>query len=284
MNRLKYMSLGLLAIFLASCETPDLSDAGGETDDPQQNLKVTIFQIGSTPFSALTRAVDNCTHINYAVYTLDGARVKQVNQQSSTADFGSAVFQLEPGTYRLVVLAHSSNGNPTMTDPKKIQFKNSQGFTDTFLYCNTVEVTEEQEALSVTLNRITALCRFVITDDYPEDVVKMRFVYKGGSGAFDATTGFGNVNSIQTMEFDVTKGQKQFDLYTFLHETDGTIQLQATALDDGENVICERSFSVPMVQNQVTWLSGPFFTGGSGSTGITITINTDWAGETHLTF
>ena len=42
-----------------------------------------------------------------------------------------------------------------------------------------------------------------------------------------------------------------------------------------------------MQQNYITWLSGPFFggSGTSGTTGITsVTINTDWAGETHITF
>jgi hypothetical protein len=42
-----------------------------------------------------------------------------------------------------------------------------------------------------------------------------------------------------------------------------------------------------MEVNHITWLSGSFFGGstGTGSTGITgVTVNTDWAGETHLTF
>ena len=95
----------------------------------------------------------------------------------------------------------------------------------------------------------------------------------------------GSVNSKQEVEFDVTPGQKQFDLYTFLHSTEGTIHLKVTALDDGENIISEREFDVPMKQNEITWFSGAFFTGGSsGSTGISIVINTDWDGENHYTF
>ena len=37
----------------------------------------------------------------------------------------------------------------------------------------------------------------------------------------------------------------------------------------------------------IKWLSGAFFTGSGSSTTTTITgvtVNTDWAGETHLTF
>ena len=282
MKRLSFFLCGLL-VMLASCESPVI-DNDEDSEEPQGNLKVSIYQMGSTPFSALTRATDNCTRINYAIYTSDGTRVKQINQQSGAADFGSAVFQLEPDTYQLVVVAHSCEKNPTMTDLTKVQFTNATGYTDTFLHYQSVEVTEEQKNLTVRLDRITALCRFAFTDDFPAEVKKVRFYYTGGSGAFDATTGLGCVNSKQSLTFDVVDGQKEFDLYTFLHDTEGTIQLQVTAYDDDDNVICERTFSVPMEQNKVTWFSGPFFTGGKGSTDVTIVINTDWAGEIHVTF
>ena len=41
-----------------------------------------------------------------------------------------------------------------------------------------------------------------------------------------------------------------------------------------------------MQQNHITWLSGAFFSdSGSSSTTISgVTVNTDWAGETYLTF
>lgn len=279
---------GLLAALFTSCENPAIFDSE-ETEDPQGNLKVSIHQIEQTPFSALTRAEAGiaCTRLNFAVYNEGGTRVKQVNQLSSVANFGTASFQLPEGDYHLVVVGHNCDYNPTMTDLTKIQFKNvkeGQGFSDTFLYYSKVTVTEEPMDTEVGLNRIVSLCRFVITDDYPEDIARMKFYYTGGSGSFDATTGFGCVASKQSVEFDVTPEQKQFDLYTFLHDTEGTIHLTVTAYDSSDNMICERPFEVPMKQNQITWMSGAFFTGGSGSTGVTITINTDWAGESHVTF
>ena len=167
----------------------------------------------------------------------------------------------------------------------KIQFTNSTGYSDASYYYSQVEVTEEPQDLTTPLERNVSLCRFILTDDYPDDVVKMRFQYKGGSGAFDAKTGFGSVSSTQTVFFDVTEGQKQFDLYTFLHDTEGALKLLVTAYDDGDNVVHEREFDVPMIQKQITWFSGAYFTGsGLGNTDITIVINTDWEGETHLTF
>ena len=275
----------LVALPLTSCEKPLLTESS-DGQEPDGNLVVSIFQIEQTPFASLTRtaAADVCTRLNYAVYALDGTRVKQVNQKSEDAGFGMASFQLEQGNYQLVVVAHSSNGNPAMTDPTCVKFTNAQGYTDTFLSTSDITISDEQVGMDVSLHRIVSLCRFVITDNYPADVARMRFYYTGGSGAFDANTGFGCVNSKQSLFFDVSSGQKQFDLYTFLHDTEGTIHLLATAYDAGDNVLYEREFDVPLVQNKMTWLSGPFFSGTTSSSTFSVVINTDWAGEYHLTF
>ena len=282
--------IALLLVFtIFACEkaiTPDDNTAG----DADGNLRVSVFEIEKTPFASLTRASEPAsavvTRLNFAIYDQAGTRLKQVSQQSGAADFGQASFQLPEGTYQLVVVGHSSGGNPSMTTPYKIQFTNSQGFTDTFLYYGEVTIGEEGVDLQVSLDRIVALCRFVITDDFPSDVKKMRFYYTGGSGAFDATTGLGCVNSKQDVKFDVVAGQNEFDLYTFLHDVDGTIHLTVTALDATGNELYNRTFDVPMEQNQITKHAGAFFNGsGSSSTTISdVMVNADWAGEKLITF
>ena len=276
-------------IALMSCEKPIVADED-ESGATKGNLRVSVFQIEKTPFASLTRAAvsEVCTRLNFAVYDTDGSRLKQINQTSGMADFGHASFQLEEGTYQLVVVGHSANGNPTMTNPAKIQFTNSTGYTDTFQCYGEVTIGEEAVDYQVSLDRIVARCSFVLTDEtIPSDVKKMQFYYTGGSGAFNAATGLGSVASKQTVTVDVTDGsQKQFDLYTFLHEPSDNIALKVTALDASGNVLYEREFDVPMEQNHITWLSGAFFNGSSSSsTTITnVTVNTDWAGETHITF
>ena len=289
----------LLIVFAVfACEKAIISDEN-ESGATKGNLRVSVFQIEKTPFASLfpgssqaaTRvakaASEACTRLNFAVYDQGGLRLKQLNQTSDMADFGHASFQLEEGTYQLVVVGHSANGNPTMTNPAKIQFTNATGYTDTYIYYSEVTIGEDAVDMQVSLDRIVALCRFVVTDDIPADVCKMQFYYTGGSGAFDAATGLGSVASKQTVTVDVTDGsQKQFDLYTFLHEQSDNIALKVTALDASGNALDEREFDVPMEQNHITWLSGEFFNGsGSSSTTITgVTVNTDWAGETYLTF
>ena len=273
---------------LVSCEKAATIEE--DSDDISGNLRVSVYEIEQTPFASLTRGVEPvanvCTRLSFAVYDMGGLRIKQVNQEKSNANFGVAGFQLEEGDYQLVVVGHSASGNPTMTNLAKIQFSNSTGYTDTFLCYDMVTIGEETEEFEASLDRIVALCRFVITDDIPSEVKKLRFYYTGGSGAFDAKTGMGSVASKQDVKFDVVSGQKQFDLYTFLHEPSDEIALKVTALDANGNELYNREFDVPMQQNHITWLSGAFFNGsGSSSTTITgVTVNTDWAGETHLTF
>ena len=245
---------------LMACEKPLASDEEEPADSPAE-LSVTVAQLEDTPFFSPTRSLpaDGCTHLCFAVYDDSGTRVKQINQKIDDAHFGSVTFQLAEGTYQLVVVAHSSSKNPTMTNPAKIQFTNAAGFSDTFLYQQQVEVTGQPISLSLTLNRIVSLCRFIITDDYPPNVSKMRFYYTGGSGAFDAATGLGCVKSKQSLLFDITSGQKQFDLYTFLHDEEGTIHLLVTAHDTSDNVICEHEYDIPMMRKTVSQYTAPFF-------------------------
>ena len=289
------ISIGMVCAIVAlcvlvACEKALMTEDASTSGDKNGNLHVSVCQIEQTPFGSLTRGAEPvanvCTRLNFAIYDEGGMRVKQINQTSDKAGFGQCAFQLEEGTYQLVVVGHSANGNPTMTNPTKIQFTNATGYTDTFLCYGEVTIGEEQVEYEVSLDRIVALCRFVITDDIPTEVKTMRFYYTGGSGAFDATTGLGCVASKQDVKFTVTAGQKQFDLYTFLHDLSDNITLTVTALDASGNELYNRQFDVPMQQNHITWLSGAFFNcSGSSSTTIGgVTVNTDWAGETHLTF
>ena len=268
MKKVLFLTIGIF--LLMSCEKPLIEDSA--PSQSQGNLTLSILQLEQTPFGDIKNTASDaaCTHLNFAVYQ-GGKRIKQTNQTIDDPAFGTATLQLDEGTYQLVVVAHSSAKNPAMTNPQKIQFTNADGFTDTFLYEDELTVTGESQHLPLSLRRITSRCHFVITDDIPANVTKVRFYYTGGSGAFDATTGFGCVKSKQSVFFDVTDGQKQFDLYTFLHDTQGTVHLLVTAYDAGDNVVTEHDFDVPMTQNSVINISAPLFHTQETGTG-TITI------------
>ena len=275
-----------MVLCLFSCEKPMIPDVS----KAEANLVVTVWQMNIEPFPTgrtRTEISDLCSRLNYAIYDMSGKRVRQVNQQSGDEEYGTAYFKLPAGKYQVVVVGHSSNGNPTMTNPAKIQFKNDQGFTDTFLNNDSVTLDDDSRiTLNTNPHRIVSLCRFVVSDPIPNDVAKMRFQYKGGSGAFDASTGLGSVNSTQTEFFPVEAGRDSttFDLYTFLRDQEGTIHLQASAYDANDNVLNEREFDVPLKRRKVTKLTGPYFTSSGASIVIIIGIDDEWEGEEVITY
>ncbi len=275
---------------LCGCEKPiNLEEM---EDTTTGNVTVSVYKIENSALGMMSRGVvsDVCTKLNFAIYDAEGVRVKQINQKVSDSGFGTVSFELEEGSYQLVVLAHSSDSNPTMTNPAKIQFTNATKYSDTFLYYADVEVDDEPQTLNITLNRIVSLCRFVVNDPIPEGVTKMQFYYTGGSGAFSAMTGLGVVNSKQQMTFDVVPGtiRAAFDLYTFLHQPADQIDLVATALGADGNKMYEWSFEVPMEQRKITRMSGDFFTADasveSHGAQVTISINSEWEGEININY
>ena len=279
-----FLLYSLLFCAVVSCEKPIIPGT-----EEKGNLTVSIMQIEQMPFGgSTTRGAisQNCTRLNFAVYDSIGTRVRQINQVSTDKNFGTAGFQLPPGNYKVVVLAHSSNGNPTMTNYRKIQFKNDDGFTDTFLCYDSIQIGDVSVNLPVSLSRIVSLCRFVISDTIPSNVSRMRFLYTGGSGAFDATTALGCVNSKQMEFFAVEPGQASttFDLYTFLKDDQGSLHLQATAYDAKDNVLNDREFDIPMKRSQITKVSGQYFNTSTSGLTVIIGLNPEWEGEEEINY
>lgn len=288
----------LIAVFAMtfSCEKMNVNDFSGK-DSGEPNL---VLHVVTTGNEAMTRS-DNTkfwNRINFVVYQ-NGKKVKGVNQVEGDDSYGQVGLTLEEGTYQVLVLAHSSDGNPTMTTAEKIQFTNAIGFTDTFYYYGTITVTDTQQTHNITLNRVTALLRFIIKDDIPANVSNLKFYYTGGSGALNATTGQGCVDSKQTviMVVDPTTMTKpySFDLYTIPQEATASLNLTVTAYDETQTVVHEHSFkNVEVQRNKITEFSGEFFKGGDtpgeddkpeegGETTpqndiFLISANTDWAG------
>ena len=87
----KAILLAGIILLAASCSKDPSENVNG--NETKGNLVVNVFEIEHTPFSAFitrTPPAEVCTRINFAVYSLDGTRIKQVNQQLGDAGFGTA--------------------------------------------------------------------------------------------------------------------------------------------------------------------------------------------------
>ena len=289
--RINHFPFYLLLIIgvLISCEHPDIPE---RIDTGKDNLIVNVATVEHIPFPAFTTRAsvsDAFSKISIAVFDSKGQRADVSNKTVSDKDYGSASFFLPSGTYQVVVIGHSAKQNPTTTDASKIQFTKATGYSDTFLHSEIVEVGDTPVVVNADVQRIVSLCRVVVADTIPDNVTKLHFEYTGGSGYFDASTGYGISTSgnKQQVDFDAEAGRDStvYDLYTFLPEDAGSIHLKAQAKDAEDNTVCAREIDVPLNRRQISKLTGPFFAGASGST-ITIVISVDdeWEGETIINF
>ena len=277
-----------VAIAMTSCEKPIVEEeaeaAAKElvpTADANVVIRVTDFILTPNDDARQTRAVEDITaystRFNFVIYK-DGKKLEARSQMKGDDNYGQVAISLEPGTYKLLVLAHSSNGgNPTLSDPENLRFTNSLSYSDTFYYYDNLVVTSEPQIHNVVLKRASARLSFTITDEIPSNVKNFSFYYTGGSGVLNAVTGYAaDVNSQQTMLFGPRTAPTTFDIYTFLKQDEGKIQLSVTALDADGKVVKERQFDdVPMKINMVTQYSGSFFDHASEN-GFTFTAETGW--------
>lgn len=280
MKRLSFLLACFLALVFTACENP-YANIEEEPQTPKSNCKLTITVSPQEDFFY--------THLCFAIYDLTGKRLRQNNQTSDDAKFGTTTFRLDKDEYQLVVLAHSSNKNPAMTDPEKIQFNNGQGYSETFLYYELLDASDI-DTIHAKLQRVVSMGRFVILDSIPAEVKSINCTYSGGSGYLSAVTGRGVTGKTQIASFSVQPGQTftQLDLFTFLPDEAGSVSLTVEALNGANKKILERSFTIPMAQNQITWLTGRFFDSTNPSSDWSIIPNITftplWGGETYLTY
>ena len=278
-NKVSYFACLLLAgLLLASCEKVVL-DEEQPAVTKEANVTIRVADIetgwGNDLSRTMTNVAEVCSRLNFAVYQ-NGSRVKYKNQAKGDDGFGVFSMQLDAGTYKVLVLAHSGKANPTTTDPAKLQFTNpgssgGTGFTDTFYYYGDLTVSETASQLNVTMKRATSMFRLVTSDVKPAKVKKFQFYYEGGSGALNAVTGLGCVDSKQsvfvTLDDSQTGQTLQMDMYTFLHAETGNVTFTVKAFDANEDIVYSKEFAnVQMKRNCITRYTGDFFVGDDQNT------------------
>ena len=262
---------GMAVASLTSCEKAIFDEDNTKVETPSDAnliIRVTGNQVNDAfQTRAMVDITTYCTRFNFVLYK-DGKKVDSRSQMQGDADYGQVALKLVAGTYKLLVLAHSSvGGNPSLTDPENIQFTNSLGYSDTFYYYGDIEVTKQAKTHEIKLARVVTKVTFVINDEMPSTVKYIGLSYTGGSGVFNAVTGYGgSVNSKQEKLVDVEGKTSPVELpvYTFLQSDTGTLQLKVTAYSEytssTKTVVLERSFeNIPVERLKETIVSGDFF-------------------------
>lgn len=293
MRKMFAVPLAVLAMAFAACEKGYDADYDGEGEvEEEGSIKVTFnvvsvdqVSFGDTTYSTRATGIGElCTRIDFAAFSESDVKTS-VNQTSDDDDFGTLSVSLTEGTYQIVIIAHSGTGSATISSADEIKFSNNK-VTDTFYYYAELDVTESG-SYDITLTRAVAMFRLIVTDSTPEDVTQMEFYYTGGSSTFDATTGFGCVQSRQTEDRDVEssayEGESVYEVYTFPHETDDVLKMTVTALDASGDDYLERVFTdVPVTVNTITQYTGVFFEQGEEqSATFALTTDSEWSTEDY---
>lgn len=276
--------LVLSLVLLTGCEKTMLDEQSSKQDG-NVVLKLSLYE--QIPFS--TRSLQDirqlCTRVNVAFFQ-NGTKVKTVSQKADDASFGTVSLTLDAGVYQVVVIAHNCSGSATISSAEKVTFP-SNVVTDTFYYEGELTVASSQDTYELVLQRPVAMFRLQLTDVLPSNAHKIRFYYTGGSSTFNPSTGFGCVNSRQTVMMDIEDGQQVFEVYTFPHELNDFLKMTVTIYDSGENILKEQVFEqVPVTVDQITVFTGSFFGGSGGGggggnpnapSGITMKADGDWS-------
>jgi len=270
-----------VVLLVASCEKMNLGGRSGDADDGEANVVVRVMSFEQMPFSAATRAniEDVCNHLNFVVFDENGERVDQKNQELGDEGFGEGRFTLPLGNYRLAIVAHSSNGNPsvnkrTASKHESISFTNAKGYTDTFFASKALTVGDSAINLEMNLRRVVAKVRFVNEDAVPEKADSIRIYYEGGSGSIDAQSGYGNVKSKQAAWFD--KSETPLEIYTIPWQDDAYLEATIGTFQDGDLLTSTLVDSIPIRRNCITTCRGKIFDGKVTKVSFTITVDDSW--------
>lgn len=265
-----HLTLLLLLAFTA-CENYSVS-TGEEPEAPKSSDKLVILVPEQADYSY--------SHLCFAIYDMSGKRLRQTNQSVDDTKLGSCAYRLDSGTYQLVVLAHSCDKNPAMTNPEDIRFNNSQGYTETFLYYDVIDPADA-DTIHANLQRVVTCLPVISTDGRTADVNKVRMTFAAGGKAFNPTTGLATVNtgSVSTVGNSATVGTSSTSKgYVFLYTDEQTMNVTIETLDaDGNTIYSKTVENVPFKRNRITKLTGAIY-GASAEAG-SFQVNTTWLDE-----
>lgn len=284
MGNLKILIAFVTALLFVACERYTIEEetsGGSSVVDGNLVVKAECVATKSGETEDGTESLplkDRFTRISLAVYQ-DDVRVDYVNQDNNDKDFGVLSVDLEPGTYQIVVLAHSGHRSPTTTKLHKISFSNP--LTDVFSYYGEVNITAEASTITAKMTRAVAKIQLNITDEIPDDVSFFSFICKGASVTMDATTQKGVSSSTKgNVEIEKIDGVKTYEVYTFVTGDDQRVNLDVTGYTENKDVRGAKKFeSVPVSIRKITNITTDFFDGIiEGPTSIGIDIDDTWDG------
>jgi major membrane immunogen (membrane-anchored lipoprotein) len=216
----------------------------------------------------VTRAVslgEVSSKFEFGLYSLEDGEIKYkgcITQKAGDKSYGAITANLAPGSYVIVALAHNGNGFSNLKDPTKITFSDNK-ITDTFYYCDTIDITFTSENKEYNLTMKRAVAEFtMITEDkaFPDNFSKWKFEY-GAGNVFNALTGYASQDeTVMTTDYMALSDNSKYNLYMFPVKGKEAVAFNIIALDESGNEIKKRSYRmIPIIRNRKTSIEGEYF-------------------------
>lgn len=220
----------------------------------------------------------------------------EASQKTGDAGYGTLNFELSPGTYKFVAVAHDMSKNATAQTPSasidsatKVTMP-EELVQDAFSLVKDVTI-KPGVAFSEAMNLPRVISNFEIymNDQLPAKVKNFKIVanvagaQESGCAVFDPSTGFAKANRQWVKEVDISASAGRKDTHIginlFLTAASQTMDITCTAFDtDGKEIIKHELKNVEMKQNRKTIARGIFFSAG-GSASFTFSTNWDNSSE-----
>lgn len=295
-NRYVLAALVGLAAVSSSCTREQIHYESENSQKSKVQLDVRAFGIEQ---SALTKAGEGQDphRIVFKAFDSSGAVAYETVQTSSQDGFGALDFELSPGLYTFVAVAHDLsksdlNLNAGISSPGEAALPEAL-VQDTF--CDTLNVSIKPGvpfAAGMTLPRIISCFKIKFNDVTPAGTKMVKIVANTDGAASDAnasfnpSTGLALSNRQYFKEVDISPAigriNNAVSINLFLTDEEQDINVKVTAYDaEGQEIISHTLENVPMKLNRTTTACDNFFTaGGSGS----FSFSTSWDTEAEINY
>ena len=239
---------------------------------------------GSPTFSRATLNSENMTDLWLVDYM--GGELKQcVHLTKEDAGFSSPTLTMEYGQHHVYIVA-SRGVEPVVDNAAHTIVWSSP--RDTFWKDATVNVTATAGSSSVTLDRVVSRLRVVVTDKVPEGSTTFNMSASKWYNGIDYLSGQPVAEEAVSRNVSIpgsyigTVGQLSVSFFGFSGTEEWTTNITVSVMDANGDAISSKNISnAPFVRNRSTDYSGMMF---ASSSGMTMTLNADWATPVTATF
>ncbi len=288
-----------LAAVLTSCSVKEEINNSSMKQTSKVCVNVRTFDLEQSDIP--TRASESVPphRLVFKALDSDGNTAWETVQTAGSEGFGTVQFELSPGDYTFVAVAHDLSSASladdfaaTISSSGKVVFPEANVY-DSFCGVKTVTVLPSTDfSAGMSLPRVNSYFRITLNDAIPAGTKQFKLVVNSSAAEADGNPEVNPANGLaledrqyeRSFDISASKGMKGVTISANMFLTDVTqeVDVTASAYDADGNLISRHVLlNVPMKQNRMTVASGNFFTASGGGS---FTYTTEWEQQAEISY